>query len=168
MAFTDCTEQQIPRPVDKRRRKAYCSGKKKTHTVKNQIMVNNRGYILHKVAYKKGRRHDYDVYKNNHPAIPKEVVNVFDLGYLGVEMDFPEQLSALPYKKKRNQDLLQEEKEYNKIHSKMRIVIEHTICRLKKYRIMSDIFRNRLRKYNRISDIVTGLVNYRIMNHCHY
>ncbi len=36
--------------------------------------VNNRGYILHKVGYKKGRKHDYDVYKKNHPVIPKEVV----------------------------------------------------------------------------------------------
>ncbi len=92
---------------------------------------------------------------------------MIDLGYLGVEKDFPEQLSALPYKKKKNQqDLSQEEKEYNKIHSKKRIVIEHTICRLKKYRIMNnDVFRNRLRKYNRISDIVSGLVNYIILNH---
>jgi hypothetical protein len=160
-------EQQIPRPVDKRRRKAYYSGKKKTHTVKNQLMVNNRGYILHKVGYKKGRKHDYDIYKKNHPVTPKEVVNVVDLGYLGVEKDFPDQLSELPYKKKRNQDLSQEEKEYNKIHSRKRIVIEHTICKLKKYRIMSDTFRNRLRKYNRISDIVTGLVNYRMMNQNH-
>ncbi len=107
----------------------------------------------------------YSIYKENHPVIPKQVVNVIDLGYLGVEKDFPEQLSALPCKKKRNQlALTQEEKEYNKIHSKKRIVVEHTICRLKKYRIMSDTFRNKLRKYNRISDIVAGLVNYRIMN----
>jgi hypothetical protein len=126
-------------------------------------MVNNRGYILHKIHHKKGRKHDYDIYKSNHLVIPKEVVNVYDLGYLGVEKDFPDQLSALPYRKKRNQDLSQEEKEYNKIYSRKRIVIEHTICRLKKYRIMSDTFRNRLRKYNRISDIVTGLVNYRMM-----
>jgi len=96
--------------------------------------------------------------------IPKQVVSVFDLGYLGVEKDFPQQLSTLPYRKKRNLDLSEEEKEYNKNHSKKRIVIEHTICRLKKYRILSDIFRNRLRKYDRISDIVAGLVNYRIMN----
>jgi len=165
MAFTDCTEQQIPRPVDKERRKMYYSGKKKRHTiVKNQIMVNNRGYILHKATHKKGRKHDYDVYKNNHPVTPKQVVNVIDLGYLGVETDFPEQLSALPCKKKRNQCLSQEEKDYNVIHSKKRIIVEHTICRLKKYRIMNDIFRNKLRKYNRISDIVAGLVNYRIMN----
>jgi hypothetical protein len=96
--------------------------------------------------------------------IPKQVVSVFDLGYLGVEKDFPQQLSTLPYRKKRNLDLSEEEKEYNKNHSKKRIVIEHTICRLKKYRILSDIFRNNLRKYDRISDIVSGLVNYRIMN----
>ncbi len=168
LAFTDSTEQQIPRPVDKNRRKIFYSGKKKRHTiVKNQITVNNRGYILHKVGYKKGRKHDYDIYKNNHPDIPKQVIIVVDLGYLGIEKDFPEQLSALPYKKKRNQELSQEEKEYNTIHSKKRIIVEHTISRLKKYRIMSDIFRNKLRKYNKVSDIVAGLVNYRIMNQHH-
>ena len=63
-------------------------------------MVNNHGYIIHKVGHKKGRKHDYDVYKKNHPVIPKEVVNVVDLGYLGIETDFPEQLSSLPYKRK--------------------------------------------------------------------
>src|SRR4051794_38182118 len=144
----------------------YYSGKKKKHTIKNQIMVNNRDYILHKIAHKKGKRHDYDIYKENHPVIPKQVVTVFDLGYLGIEKDFPNQLSSLPKRKKRNQEggLSMEEKDYNKSHSKKRIVIEHAICRLKKYRILSDVFRNRLRKYNKVSDIVSGLVNYRIMN----
>ena len=82
---------------------------------------------------------------------------------IGIEKDFPRQLSALPYKKKRNQELSEEEKEYNQYHSKKRIVIEHTICRLKKYRIQSEIFRNKLRKYDKISDIVSGLVNYKII-----
>ncbi len=121
-------------------------------------MVNNHGITIHKLRYKKGRRHDYDIYKENHPVTPKKVVNVLDLGYLGVEKDFPEQLSVLPNRKQRNQDMSQEEKEHNKNHSRMQIVIEHTICRLKKYRILSDVFRNRLRKYDKVSDIVTGLV----------
>jgi hypothetical protein len=164
MAFTDCTEQQIPRPVDKNKRKTFYSGKKKTHPVKNQIMVNNRGYILHKVGYKKGRKHDYD-YKKNHPVTPKEVVNVVDLGYPSVEKDYPEQLSTLPCKNRNQEELSQEEKEYNKFHSKKRILIEHTICKIKKYKILADVFRNKLRKYNKISDIVSGLLNYRIMNH---
>jgi hypothetical protein len=73
----------------------------------------------------------------------------------------------MPNRKKRNPDLSVEEKENNKSHFRKRIVIEHTICRLKKYRIISETFRNRLRKYNRISDILLGLVNYRIMNQHH-
>ncbi len=97
--------------------------------------------------------------------LPWQVVNVFDLGYLGVEKDFPGQISSLPNKKKRSQkNLSQEEKEHNQYHSRKRIVIEHIICRMKKYRIMGDIFRNKLRKYNRISDIVSGLVNYRTLS----
>ena len=86
--------------------------------------------------------------------------------YLGVEKDYPEQLSSIPNRKKRNAGLSLEEIEYNKNHSKKRIVIEHAIiCRLKKYRILAaDIFRNKLKKYDQVSDIVAGLINYRIMN----
>ncbi len=58
---------------------------------------------------------------------------MFMIGYLGIEKDFPEQLSSIPNRKERNLDLYAEEKEYNnKNHSKKRIVMEHTICRLKK------------------------------------
>jgi hypothetical protein len=166
LAFIDSTEQQIPRPENNRKRKAYYSGKKKRHTaVKTQLMVNNRGFIIHKSAKKKGKRHDYDIFKENHPLTPKQVVNVVDLGYLGVDKDFPEQLSSLPNRKKRNPSQSTEERYYNKDHSKRRIIIEHTICRLKKYRILSDVFRNKLRKHNKVLDIVSGLVNYRILNH---
>src|SRR6478609_1570578 len=131
-------------------------------------MVNNHDLIIHKLGYKKGRRDMIMIYiyRKNHIVTPKkEVVNVFDLGYLGVEKDYPQQKSSLPYKEKRNHELSYEEKEYNKNHSKRRIVIEHTICKVKKYKILADVFRNKLRKYNQVSDIVAGLVNYRIMNH---
>ena len=167
LAFIDTTEQPIPRPENRIRRKLYYSGKKKKHTVKNLYMINNEKIILYKTKHKQvGRRHDYKIYKENRPDTPKDVVeSIVDLGFLGVEKDYPEQISSLPIKKKKgNQDLTIEEKEYNRIHSKKRIVIEHAICRLKKYRIMSEVFRNKLRKYDMVSDIVSGLVNYRIMN----
>lgn len=164
MAFTDCTEQQIPHPENKIRKRSYYSGKRKKHTVKNLYMVNKNEIILYKTKHKQvGRRHDYRIYKKNHPDTPKDVESILDLGFLGVEKDYPEQISSLPIKKKGNQDLTLEEKEYNRIHSKNRTVVEHAICRLK-YRIMNDVFRNRLRKYDKVSDIVSGLVNYRIMN----
>jgi hypothetical protein len=88
---TKHTEQQIPKPVKNNRRKMFYSGKKKKHIIKNQIMVNDSGCIIHKVGYKKGSRHDYDIYKENHPVTPKQVVNVADLGYLvGIERDLSE------------------------------------------------------------------------------
>jgi DDE superfamily endonuclease len=36
-AFLDATEQEIPRPKNKRKRKTHYSGKKKKHTVKVQL-----------------------------------------------------------------------------------------------------------------------------------
>jgi hypothetical protein len=60
--------------------------------------------------------------------------------------------------KKRNQVLSQEEKVYNPEHVKKRIVIEYVICRLNKYRIMSDGFRNKLRKDSKVSNIVPCIV----------
>lgn len=80
-------------------------------------MVDNQGYILHKVVYEKGRKHDYDIYKKNHHTTLKEVITIFNLGYLCIEKDFPKQLFTIPQKKNINSELSQEEKEYNKIHS---------------------------------------------------
>ena len=39
MAFTDCTEQQIQRPIDNNRRMTFYSGKKKRHTIKTHLML---------------------------------------------------------------------------------------------------------------------------------
>jgi hypothetical protein len=165
IAFVDVTEQPIPRPENKLRRRIYYSGKRKKHTVKNLYTVNEDSIIIYKSTHKQiGKKHDYNIYKKDHPKLPKEVVSMFDLGFLGVQKDFPEQKSSLPIKKEKDCELSLQEKDYNKDHSKKRVVIEHAICRLKKFRIMSDVFRNRLKKYNKISDIVSGLINYRIMN----
>jgi hypothetical protein len=53
-------------------------------------MVNSEGLILHKTDHKNGRKYDndIDIYKRNHPLTPKDLENIFDLGYLGVQNDF--------------------------------------------------------------------------------
>ena len=156
IGFVDCTEQQIPRPKIKKRRRIYYSGKKKKHTVKNLYTANQKELIIYKTKHKQiGKRHDYKIYKDNHPKPPNEVTSMYDLGFLGVEDDYPEQKSSFPIKKEKYCELTSDEKDYNKNHSKKRIVTEHAICRIKKYRIMDDVFRNRLTKYDKVSDIVT-------------
>jgi DDE superfamily endonuclease/Helix-turn-helix of DDE superfamily endonuclease len=163
-AFIDSTEQEIPRPKNKRKRKSHYSGRKKKHTVKTQLMVNTESLILHKTGRRSGRKHDYDVYKHNHPITPLQVDNIVDLGYLGMQKDFPTVKSVLPIRKKKNTLLSNEDIMYNKKHSRLRIIVEHTICKIKKFGIMGTKFRNRLRKYNDVSDIVSGLVNFRVMH----
>ena len=44
------------------------------------------------------------------------------------------------------------------------MVIEHAICKIKKNKILSDVFGKHFRKYDTKSNIVSGLINYRIMN----
>jgi DDE superfamily endonuclease len=91
-------------------------------------------------------------------------VVVVDLGYLGIQKDFHTVKSVLPYRKKRKSELsMEERRRYNKKHAKLRIVVEHTICRIKKFGIIGSKFRNRLRRYDVISNIVSGLINFRIM-----
>ena len=116
-AFIDSTEQEIPRPKNKRRRKSYYSGKKKKHTVKTQYMVNSDGTILHKTGHDRGRIHDYETFKNNHPTTPLQVKNVLDLGYLGVKDDFPTVKYVLPFKKKRKENVNSQMKKRSTIES---------------------------------------------------
>lgn len=162
ITMTDGTEQPIPRPKDKKKKKTHYSGKKKKHTVQNQITVNLNGEIIHKSTHSPGSHHDYKIYKSKHPILPEELMVFYDLGYLGVERDFPEQISILPYKKKKGKELTDSQKEWNKAQSKIRIKVEHIIAQIKKFRINSDTFRNRLCRYDTISEIVCGIINFKI------
>jgi hypothetical protein len=162
IAITDGTEQQIPRPKNKKKRKTHYSGKKKRHTVKNQITINLNGEIIHKPPHSSGRRNDFAILKIKHPILSEDLMIFYDLGYLGVEKDFPKQTSVLPYKRKKGKELLDYQKEWNKLQSKIRIKVEHAISKIKKFRINSDTFRNKLCRYDVISDIVCGIVNFKI------
>ncbi len=52
---------------------------------------------------------------------------------------------------------------FNRRLTSERVVVEHSIGRLKKYRIMAEEFRNRLRNYDVMTDIACGLVNLRVL-----
>jgi hypothetical protein len=171
-AFLDATEQEIPRPRDKAKRRTHYSGKKKRHTVKTQITVNAGGLIIHKTPHARGSRHDYALFKWRRPRLPGEVCLGLDLGYDGVQKDYPRLNVLVPFKRRspgrgkrgvKAKELTGEQKAFNRRLSAERVVVEHTISRLKKFRIMAHEFRNRLRHYDAVTDIVCGLVNLRIL-----
>jgi len=170
-AFLDATEQEIPRPKAKRKRKTHYSGKKKKHTVKTQITVNKDGLIVHKTRHARGSTHDYALFKHNHPHLPDVVSLGVDLGYVGIKTDYPELGCEVPFKRRspgrgkrgvKAKGLTPDQKSFNKRLSKERVVVEHTFSRVKKFRIWAEEFRNRLKHYDVMTDIVCGLVNFRI------
>jgi len=171
-AFIDATEQEIPRPKNALKRKTHYSGKKTRHTVKTQLTVNSKGLIVHKTNHARWRRHDYDIFKRNHPSLPEKVTPVVDSGYQGIQNDFPGLNPIIPYKRRskgrghrgeKGDELTPEQKGFNRELSKVRVVVEHTISRVKKFNIFGQEFRNRLKRYDVMTDIVSGLVNLRIM-----
>ena len=99
-AFLDATEQEIPRPKNKKKRKTHYSGKKKRHTVKTQLTVNSNGLIIHKTNHVRGSMHDYSLFKHSRPHLPDKVHGEGDLGYFGVKKDYPQLDFAVPFKRK--------------------------------------------------------------------
>lgn len=170
-AFIDTTEQEIPRPKNKHKRKTHYSGKKKRHTVKTQLTVNSHGLIIQQTLHVKGGMHDYSLFKRSRPHLPDKVRCEGDLGYEGVKKDFPRLNFAVPFKRKgpgrgkrgvKAKELSPGQKAFNKAFAKERVVSEHTNSRVKKFLIWGGEFRNRLKHYDIATQIVSGIVNFHI------
>lgn len=167
----DATEQVTQRPSGQKRQKPYYSNKRKRHTIKTQIVVTNNGQVISvSESVPGGRVHDYSLLKRSRvmEGLPKQVVKRVDLGYQGIETDYPNHAVVIPHKKPRNQSLTKAQKRSNRKKAKHRIVVEHTLAHLKQFQVLSQTYRNRRGKnnqiYNRKIKIVAGLVNLRYEN----
>lgn len=162
-AFVDATEQEIPRPKNKRRRKSYYSGKKKRHTIKTQVITNKDGLIIDKSKPYKGRTHDYEMFKRRNPKLPPNIELGGDSGFQGIQKDFPNLKTRIPIKKPKGGKLTKEQKKYNRKLAKERVVVENSIGKGKRFKIFGEKFRGRLKRYDMRIEIVYGLVNFKMM-----
>ena len=69
----------------------------------------------------------------------------------------------MPIRRKVGKKLSTAEKEFSRLLSKIRVYVEHAIRRVKTWRIMGGMYRNPLKKYDRINGVVCGLVNQRLL-----
>ncbi len=79
-------------------------------------------------------------FPNSQPWFTDSQVRV-DLGFQGFEKDYVVKKLFLPHKKPKKQELTVEQKAVNKVLASERIVVEHSIAGLKRYRILSDRLR---------------------------
>ncbi len=59
-------------------------------------------------------QYDYKIYKDNYPELPENIERTYDLGFLGVEKDYPEQNHPYLLKRKRTANLLYSKKSTTK------------------------------------------------------
>ena len=150
----DCTEQPIQRP--RRKQKCHYSGKRKRHTVKNEIIVTEQGRIVAASSDAPGRVSDIEVRRRG-PPLPKDARAYADSGYQGYQHDHL--ALDIPYKKSKRRPLAKDERLYNHALSRFRVRVEHAFARVKVFRILADRYR-----YPRITHavkfaIVAGIVN---------
>jgi hypothetical protein len=157
----DGTERPINRPQDKDKQKSHYSGKKKAHTVKNNVIAERGGKVLYLSATYEGKRHDKKIADEEEYEFPDGSCLWQDTGFqgyspLGTTIQQPK-------KKPRNGKLTQEEKTKNQEISRIRVEIEHQIGGMKRCQILVQKFRNRVEHF--VDDVIEtacGLHNYRL------
>jgi hypothetical protein len=157
----DGTERPINRPKDKDKQKDYYSGKKKTHSVKNNIISERGGKVVYLSGTHEGKKHDKKIADEEGYRFPKGSKLLQDTGFQGYQ---PEGVTVVqPKKKPRNGELTEVEKVINRGISSLRVEVEHHIGGIKRCQILVQKFRNRVEGFvDDVMETACGLHNFRL------
>ena len=154
----DVSEHEIERPQKKQ--KKYYSGKQKYHTIKSQVLANQKTAEIICTAFSNGKTHDFSLFKKSKLGMNKELELLGDKGYQGIKKIHSN--SRTPLKKTKNKKLSQAEKLFNRQLAKSRIIIENIHRSLKIFRILSSRYRNRRRRFGLRFNLIAGIYNYEL------
>ncbi len=157
----DGTERPINRPKDKEKQKSDYSGKKKGHTVKNNIITERGGKVVYLSRTCEGKRHDKKLADDENYRFPSGSKLLQDTGFQGYR---PDGVTVIqPKKKPRGGELSQDEKIVNRAISKLRVEVEHQIGGIKRCQILVQKFRNRVENFvDEVMETACGLHNFRV------
>ena len=111
-------------------------------------------------AHGKGRVHDFQLFKTSSVKLQPKVECLADKGYQGIQRLHAN--SRTPRKKPRGGYLEPEQKRTNRELAKLRVVCEHVNRHLKVFKILSERYRNRRRRFGLRFNLIAGLYNYEL------
>ena len=159
--FHDGTERPIQRPKDVEAQKAYYSGKKKQHTVKNNLLITADSKVVLLTPSYEGRIHDKRIADRTDYFLPYGSYLYQDSGFQGFSVAGVNIIQ--PTKKPKGRDLTVEERAKNREISSIRIRVEHAIRGIKRYRIVKDKLRNYKKGFtDLVMETCCGLHNFRL------
>jgi hypothetical protein len=96
-------------------------------------------------SFSNGKKHDFRLFKESRVRWTKNRCGVTDSGYTGIQK--LQSNTKLPKKSSKKKPLTVEEKQHNREISSERVVNENVIGSLKRFKILSDRYRNRRKRY---------------------
>jgi IS5 family transposase len=162
-AIVDATEQPVQRPQEQESQRKHYSGKKKRHTRKTAIIVNEEGIIRDISSSTPGSMHDIKHLRRSGllEKIPPEVGVIGDAGFDGLHKDLPEHSVATSHKARRNHPLTADQKLINRELSRIRIIVENVLCHIKHFKALVERFRHDADTYDDAFRVVAAIVNRR-------
>ena len=165
----DAKEQRLQRPKSSKqddRQKPYYSGKKKCHTLKNEIAVQPDGTIgAVSASVPGGAVHDLTLQRQTRLVgqwDPESEAAMGDQGYDGIRKEYPHHTIYQPFKARRNQPLTPEQRASNRHLSGYRIVVEPTNAQLNQFQVLAPVYRHGRAGHSRVFRAVAYLVDRRI------
>jgi len=115
---------------------------------------NNKTRLRIKAVSKsfRGKTHDKRIYERSRTRPPDKTSKYGDNAYLGTVL-------IIPNKKPKGKELTKDQKEYNRIHSSLRVCVENGIGKMKIWQILSQRFRNKRKDHMIIFKNIAGLQN---------
>ena len=117
----------------------------------------NSGEII-ALAFANGKKHDFQLFKDSRIHVRTETVLEADTGYQGLAQIHAN--SFLPKKRSKNHPLSKQERKENREISRKRIFVEHAIRFIKRFRILSERYRNRRKRFSLRFSLIAGILNF--------
>ena len=111
-------------------------------------------------SFANGKKHDFRLFKESKTRILPGIKVLADTGYQGIQKVHKN--SVLPKKRKRNCQLTREERLENQAIARDRVPNENVIGLLKRFKIISDRYRNRRKRFGLRFNLISGICNMEI------
>ena len=111
-----------------------------------------------------GKKHDFQLFKDSRTALAAHIQALADAGYQGLTELHSN--SKTPAKKTKLHPLSKGQKASNRALSRERILIENIIRKLKIFRILSERYRNRRKRFGLRFNLIAAIYNMEL-NHLH-
>ena len=119
--------------------------------------MNQKTLEIIATDFGKGSKHDFSLFKDSQSVMSAHICTLADSGYQGI-LDWHKN-SQTPAKKSKLHPLTKEQKTSNRKISRERIFVENVIRKLKIFRILSERYRNRRKRFGLRFNLIAAIYN---------